>query len=222
MTGKHNDCGDTGITGRYKGEVPEYAYIVDRCVAYMKEAGCSDRVINHVLLVEKVSEVIMSCLKNNGVSVDAEIVIPGAVLHDIGRGVTHGIRHAVEGAMIARELKLNEPIVSVIENHIGGGIDKNEAAILGLPVKDYFPTTIEEKIVSHADNLVADNRIAGINHAIEKFKSRGLFEAVERIRKLHEELSLLCKKDIDCVIMERINDKSLFDDEILRKRCLDE
>ena len=41
-----------------------------------------------------------------------------------------------------------------MEKHIRGGLTKEEAKELGLPVKDYTLRTLEEKIVIYADRLV--------------------------------------------------------------------
>ena len=96
----------------------------------------------------------------------------GALLHDIGRSTTHGIHHAIAGADIARKLGLPSEVVSIIERHIGAGLSKKEAAILGLPKKDYLPVTLEEKIVTHADNLIEDNKKVPISYEIKKAEKK--------------------------------------------------
>lgn len=128
---------------------------------------------------------------------DVELVEAGSLLHDLGRCRSHGIDHAVIGAEIAREKKLPEALVRIIERHVGGGITRAEAKKLGLPEKDYTPKTLEEKIVSHADKLIADTRRTTVKEAVERFIRRGLADSALRILKNHEELSALCRMNID-------------------------
>ena len=66
-------------------------------------------------------------------STTTDLISRGALLHDIGRSRTHGIEHAYLGADILRRRGLDEPIVRIVERHIGAGIDPEEAAELGLP-----------------------------------------------------------------------------------------
>ena len=91
---------------------------------------------------------------------------------------------------IAQSLNLPESVVAIIECHIGGGITDDEAKELGWPVKNYLPTTLEEKLVTYADKLIEGCRVVPIEQTVEKF-SRELGEnhpAIDRIIKLHKEL----------------------------------
>jgi uncharacterized protein len=91
---------------------------------------------------------------------------------------------------IAQSLDLPESIVSIIGRHIGGGITAEEARELDWPVKDYLPTTLEEKLVTYADKLIEGHRVVPLEKTLDKF-SRELGEnhpAIDRIIKLHEEL----------------------------------
>jgi uncharacterized protein len=156
----------------------------------LSEAGCSRRVIAHCKAVSALAVKFAEACEKKGVDVDVDLVEVGALLHDIGRSKTHGVDHAVVGVEIAKSLNLPESIVSIIECHIGGGIAAEEAKDLGLPVKDYFPVTLEEKLVSYADKLIEGCRVVPIERTIEQF-SRKLGEhhpAIDRIVRLHEEL----------------------------------
>ncbi|RLI59317.1 MAG: HD domain-containing protein, partial [Candidatus Asgardarchaeum californiense] len=128
---------------------------------------------------------------------DLKLVEAGALLHDIGRSKTHGIRHAVEGAKIAKKIGLPEKIVNIIERHIGAGLSKNEAKKLGLPAKDYIPETLEEKIVCHADNLIDNNKKQNIEVEVERALRKNLKEYALRLVNLHKELSELCGMDLN-------------------------
>ncbi len=63
---------------------------------------------------------------------------------------------------------------------------KKEAVELGLPEKDYIPSTIEEKIISHADNLIHGIEEVDIEFIINKWKNyqiNNLEESVDRLKK---------------------------------------
>jgi uncharacterized protein len=156
----------------------------------LSEVGCSKRVIAHCKAVSALAVKFAKACQSKGLAVDINLVEVGALLHDIGRSKTHGVDHAVVGVEIARSLNLPDLIISIIEHHIGGGISADEAKKLDLPVKDYFPTTLEEKLVSYADKLIEGSHAVPIERTIEQF-SRTLGEghpAIDRIIRLHEEL----------------------------------
>jgi uncharacterized protein (TIGR00295 family) len=126
-----------------------------------------------------------------------QLVEAGALLHDIGRSKTQGIMHGVEGAKIATELGLPVSIVNIIERHLGAGIPLEESATLGLPLKDYIPITLEEKIVAHADNLIDNDREHPIEKEVEKALQKGHTKHAERLMELHRELSQRCGMDLN-------------------------
>jgi len=111
------------------------------------ESGCSRQVIDHCKAVSDLAVKLARICSKKEIIVDIKLVEVGALLHDIGRSKTHDINHAVIGSQIANSLNLPKSIVSIIECHIGGGIDADEARKLGLPAKDYIPLTLEEKII---------------------------------------------------------------------------
>ncbi len=156
-------------------------------IELLKNVGCSDRVIEHILAVKRVA---LRIADESSIPVDRELVRMGALLHDIGRARTHGIEHAVIGAEMARELGMDERIVRIIERHIGAGITADEARVLGIPGKDYVPQTPEEKIVTYADNLIKGIRETSFETAFEGFRNiPGIGKpAIERFIRLHEEI----------------------------------
>jgi uncharacterized protein len=66
-----------------------------------------------------------------------------------------------------------------------------EAQELGWPKDIYIPQSLEEKIVSYADKLIEGSKRVPIDFTIEKFSERLPPSAVERVRKLHEEMTAL-------------------------------
>ncbi len=164
----------------------------ERCIELLIENGCSESVVNHCIAVK---DVAVRMAKK--ACADVELVEPGALLHDIGRSKTHGIRHAFEGAQIAKKLGLPESIIKIIERHIGAGIPRDEAEKLGLPPRDYVPETLEEKIVCHADNLVDNCKLQNVEVEIKRALMNGHKEYAQRLVALHKELSDICGIDVN-------------------------
>lgn len=164
----------------------------DECIALLREHGCNDDVIRHCLAVAELAvKMARRC------EADVQLVEVGALLHDLGRCESHGIDHAVRGAKLAKSEKLPDEVVKIIERHIGAGIVRSEAKGLGLPAKDYVPETLEEKIVSHADNLIAGTQRTTVKQAVGWLVRQGLHEPALKVLKLHEELSAKCGMNLD-------------------------
>jgi uncharacterized protein/tRNA (cytidine56-2'-O)-methyltransferase len=164
------------------------------CIRILKEAGCKQRVIVHCCTVGAVAD---EMLRNIGA--DRELVMAGALLHDIGRSVDNGILHALIGSEMVEGMGLSEELVAVVRKHTGAGLDAIDAIEMGLPPGDYMPRTIEEKVVAHADNLVSDNRVMGHRHSVDKLMNKGAIRGAERMESLHWELSKIYGMDLDVI-----------------------
>ena len=166
----------------------------DECIEILKKSGCSEKVILHCKAVRDVAVKIAK--KANA---DLKLVEAAALLHDIGRSKTHGISHGIEGVKIAKKIGVPNNIIRIIERHLGAGIPKAEAKKLGLPLKDYIPITLEEKIVCHADNLIDNCRRQNIKKAVERALNEGHKEYAERLINLHKELTNICGINLDYI-----------------------
>jgi uncharacterized protein len=158
-------------------------------IRLLHKAGCPPDVIAHARAVAEYAREIAEQYNErhrNHTGADIELVIAGALLHDIGRARSNGIDHAVAGAEIAQAFGMDTRIVRIIKRHIGAGIPKDEAERLGLPREDYLPETAEEMIVAHADNLVDDTERISIDERIRRMRARGFdSDAIERMIRLH-------------------------------------
>ena len=170
----------------------DYIPTPEECIEILKNSGCSEKVIIHCKAVRDLAVRIAE--KANA---DVKLVEISALLHDIGRSKTHDIRHAVEGAKIAKKLGLPDKIIRIIERHIGAGLPAHEAKKLGLPIKDFLPETLEEKIVCHADSLIDNNIKQTIEKQVEKVLLEGHNEYAVRLVNLHKELSDICGIDVN-------------------------
>jgi len=170
-------------------------------------------VISHIEMVTKKALEIGRKLKEKGFNIDLELLEVSGYLHDIGRSVTHGVGHAVESARIIKGLGFSEPVIRLVERHVGAGITAKEAEILGLPKKDYIPETLEEKILAYADKFleselvfktVNGEQIVGrrdvefdsIEPTLKRFRKRfGVNSPVVlRLEKLRDEMENLIDK----------------------------
>ena len=117
----------------------------------MRQAGMSGEDIAHSQFVaEKALEI--ACRMTE--PVDTELVGRGALFHDLGKAKTHAIEHGRLGAEMGAALNLPPAITAIMEKHIRGGLSAAEAEELGLPVKDYTLSRLEERIIIYADRLV--------------------------------------------------------------------
>lgn len=155
-------------------------------IKLLKEVNCPEWVINHSIGVSNKALEIASNFDN----VDKDLIKTGALLHDIGRSKTNSIEHAIIGAKMLEELGFSEEICLIVERHIGTGISKEEAIKLNLPPKSYVPETLEERIVSHSDNLYNGADEVSVDFTINKWK-RKLGEnhpSINEIKSIHKEL----------------------------------
>lgn len=145
--------------------------------------------MRHCLAVEKKAVELADLVAGNGVKVDRELVSLGALLHDVGRAVTHGIRHGVEGGRILRERGFPQ-LARFAENHVGAGIPREETGELGLPHRDFLPLTVEEKLVAYADKVMEGEEEVEFERILRRFEEElgPGHPALNRLRKLQEEV----------------------------------
>lgn len=130
----------------------------------------------------------------SGIAVDIEIVISGALLHDIGiirchapdiccNGELPYICHGIAGAAMLRELDpALEVFARICERHTGSGLAATEiiAGDLPLPPRDMLPETTEEKLICLADKFfsksgeMAEKPLAVIQRQSAKFGTASL------------------------------------------------
>jgi len=137
----------------------------------------------------RISDKLVRC----GAQINLEIVCAGSLLHDIGRVAVHDISHGVVGGEIVEKLGYDPRIKRIVETHVLGGFTKEEARKLGLPPKNYIPTTLEEKICCYADKLLEGERIVTLKERFDKWmKKYGgsplIKKGFDRLVKIEEEL----------------------------------
>jgi len=168
---------------------------------YAPDEGSFKDVLEHSKAVQKVALRIAEDIIANKHYVDVKFLIGACILHDIGRFKTgkHGknlIQHGILGAEILRKEGLDERYALVCERHLGSGINKEDIQEQGLdlPLKDYVPESIEEKIVNYADSLIFRDKEITIEQVYERYRKEVGEKLVEKTKKLHEEIEKLRKK----------------------------
>jgi uncharacterized protein (TIGR00295 family) len=183
-----------------------------QAIALLKKQSKDPKVFNmilsHVKLVERIALKIAKKIQKNKHPVDIELVKVGSLLHDIGRfscppKTSTGIRHGIVGSAILRKEAKGErnkekkaillKCALVCDRHIGVGIKKSDIIKQGLnlPLRDFVPKTLEENIISYADNLAEGKKVMDINYVIERFRKEVGEYIVPRVMKQHEFLSKL-------------------------------
>jgi uncharacterized protein len=157
----------------------------------LRDAGCSRKVIAHCRAVR---DCALEYARRNP-DADYTLIETGSMLHDIGRGTTHSIQHAQIGADLLRSKGFSDDIARIGECHTGAGLTADECTLLGLEARDCIPRTTEEKIVTHADNLIAGTRRVTIDESIASaIHLPG--KARKRMYRLAQEVELLCNSRI--------------------------
>jgi uncharacterized protein len=136
---------------------------------------------------------IANVFKSKGYRVDLRLVESGALLHDLGRGQTHGIEHGAVGGQMARQLGMPMELAHIIERHVGAGLSQEEAHRNNLPRGSYVPETLEEKIVCYADKLIEGAHEVGIDSTIDNFAQElgSDHPAIKRLQDLHKEMTAI-------------------------------
>ncbi|NIA04245.1 MAG: HD domain-containing protein [Nitrospiraceae bacterium] len=158
--------------------------------------------------------------KNPSVQINIDIISIGALLHDIGRfkyPPTSGINsvlHGLEGYKIIKQEfenrydwnEVNE-VALIARNHVGFGIYHYDITLqkLPLPISDYVPTTLEQKIVCYADNLIFFTRRGTIYEILKRFSNKISLFLLKRGIVLHNEIASLTGDTIIALTIPLLN-----------------
>ena len=164
-----------------------------------RKYGSSPRIVTHCETVAKVSLRLAGAFHTRGLKVDADAILAGALLHDIGRTQTHTVQHGYAGATILAEEGVDSIVVEIVKRHVGAGIASEEAASLGLPAGDYVPSTLEERVVCFSDKMVSGDVVRPFDVEVERFARKG--HDVQRLRQLKDDLQTSLGEDPERVAL---------------------
>lgn len=169
------------------------------CEALMVKYSMLPNIVEHSFQVMRVALAITDNLKDS-VSVDRDVVIAGALLHDITktRSIKTKEKHAVSGGRLLRELGFQR-IAEIVEEHI---ITKN-LNLEGMPE--------EKEIVCYADKRVTHEKIVTIEERIHDLMQRygeteeirnQILQNMKQVVAVEQKLNRFMKVDIHDAIRE--------------------
>ena len=139
----------------------DYQAIIDKY--YPEGTELRDIYMKHA---RQVADLALAINMTRAIGLDPAEVEGAAMLHDIGIFDTHApgihchgtasyMRHGVIGGAILRREGAPEEWARVAERHTGTGITKEDiiAQDIDLPLEDYCPVSMLEKLVCYADKF---------------------------------------------------------------------
>src|SRR3989338_9030746 len=120
----------------------------EQCLQILKNNKTPSNVIEHCKVVAKVAEGIAEKLIKKGRKVNKELVIAGALLHDIER---HKDNHVARGAELVKKFGYPE-VAKVVSKH----------TLYEVEIEENQPKTFEEKIVFYADKRVKNDKVVSL------------------------------------------------------------
>lgn len=152
-----------------------------------------------------VADLAVEIAKEKSLDVDPAQVEAAAMLHDVGIFLTDApgihcfgkepyIRHGILGARLLREIGADEEWASVAERHTGAGITSEDIREfnLPLPLGDYMPRTLLERLICYADKFYSksgDMKQKPLER-VRASMARHSAATLERFEKLHQEFAL--------------------------------
>lgn len=162
---------------------------------YDDNAEGKARLVVHSKLVTEIA--LEMAERHPELNIDAVFVSEAAMLHDIGiylcsapsigcYGSEPYIKHGVLGAELLRREGF-ERHARVCERHTGTGLSKESilAQELPLPIQDFLPETIEEKLICFADKFFSKSRPTERKSVEEARKSISKF-GIESLQRFDE------------------------------------
>lgn len=160
--------------------------------------------VREILLAHSrdVADKALAIARRKGLDPDEDEIVAAAMIHDVGifltnapgidcHGEEHYLRHGILGADLLRKDGAPEWLARVAERHTGSGITVDEIRQLDLPlpVGDYVPETLLERLVCYADKFFSKSSV-GREKSLEKVRAsmaRYGSATLKRFDALHQE-----------------------------------
>ena len=166
---------------------------------YSPDKKSFESVLTHSRAVQNLALEWAGKIKESGYRVDINFVKTASLLHDIGAfkyppWSKDRIKHGIAGAEILRKEGFPKH-ARICEVHIGAGLTKEdiEKGNLPLPPKNYVPITIEEKIITCADNLIEGGKRKTIEWAVRRFEREVGKDYAKKVYNLYKKLTDMMK-----------------------------
>jgi uncharacterized protein len=143
----------------------------DESIELLDEYGKGATWVKHCLAVANSASRLGQVIEGR-YAIDRDYLWSTALLHDIGRYVTHDpIMHGVEGYNLLFKLG-HEEEAFVCASHILFGLEASEAMQFGLPARDFIPRTIEQRIVPLVDLMVEGVQLTTLDRRFSSLRKR--------------------------------------------------
>ena len=178
----------------------DYKKIIDKY--YPEGSRLRDIYLRHC---RSVADLALKINRERRLGLDPDKVEAAAMLHDIGIFLTdadgidcHGtepyIRHGILGAELLRREGVDEEIAAIAERHTGAGITEDDIREMNLPlpVADYTPRTLLERLICYADKFYSKTRLDSPKplETVRASMLRHSPSTLTRFNTLHSEFSL--------------------------------
>lgn len=159
--------------------------------------------LRHILVThsEAVAVKALECAAKSYPDIDRRFVAEAAMLHDIGiylcdapgiccHGTEPYIRHGIMGGALLRKEGFPE-YARVCERHTGAGLTAEDIRRqnLPLPIRDFLPETIEEKLICYADKFFSKSGILTaekpLDRVLKSMEKHGA-DTLDRFIRLHK------------------------------------
>ncbi len=184
------------LIDKYYGESPELRQVLVRH---------SEQVRDRALLIIDAHPDWTTTGNAQGETVNRDFVAEAAMLHDIGilycdapKIHCHGKHKYIEHGYLGAELLRREGLplhALVAERHTGSGITHDQVLRedLPIPVQDYLPESLAERIICYADKFYSKSHL-GEEVSLSKIRMNMWkygHDAILRWEKLEREMSLM-------------------------------
>ncbi|MBS3114213.1 HD domain-containing protein [Candidatus Woesearchaeota archaeon] len=137
------------------------------CLKILKDNKVPDNIVAHLKAVCDFSMEVVDFLEKKGINVNKDLVVAGALLHDIKK--INSEDHVIEGYGLVKSLGYPE-VANLIKKH----------GLYHLEEEEFTPKTWEEKIVFYADKRVKGSKIVNVDERFEYIKQRYKKDNVEK------------------------------------------
>lgn len=152
----------------------------------------------------QVAEMALEIVDSHHLPLDKEQVAVAAMLHDIGivktdaasigcYGTQPYLMHGVIGAKILADEGFDQTIAEVAAHHTGAGITREDIISQGLPlpIDDYCPRNLLEKLICYADKFYSKTGNMQ-RKSLEKIRSGMAAHGESSLRRFDELHKIFC------------------------------
>ena len=170
----------------------------DQCRNLIEKMEMMSHIIDHSLMVQRVAETLAHFLKKDNPHLNLELILAGAILHDITktRSISTGERHAQTGGALLAQMGYFE-VGEIVRQHVA--LDQTLGQTLGQTINRTFNRNNDRKIiteaavVNYADKRVLHDQVVPLEDRLSYIMERygTTEEAVERIKIMWKDTVLL-------------------------------